>query len=363
MALVRENIQKLSPYIAGKPIEETKREFNLKEVIKLASNENPLGASPKAVAAIKKAASGVNRYPDSNSFYLKKKLASAFKLEPENFVLGNGSDELIDIVIKTFVNEDETILTSQRTFLEYEIISKVNNRKAITLPLKGFKFDLEAIKKKIDSKTKLVFIANPNNPTGTYVNKPELEKFLKGLPKNVIVVLDEAYDTFIDVKDYPRGVDYIKKDNLIVLQTFSKAYGLSGLRIGCAICAEHLSVFMEKTRQPFNVNLLAQAGALAALDDKQFLKKTRDLTLKGKKYLYQAFGKMGLSYVPSAANFILLDVKQDCRVIFKDLLKLGVIVRDMKQYGLDTFIRVTIGLPAENAKFIKALKIVLSKKR
>jgi len=363
MTLVRKNIRELSPYIAGKPIEETKREFNLKEVIKLASNENPFGASPKAVAAIKKAASGVNRYPDSNNFYLKRKLASVFKLEPENFVLGNGSDELIDIVIKTFVNEDEAILTSRQTFLEYEIISKVNNRKVVTLPLKGFKFDLEAIKKKINSKTKLVFIANPNNPTGTYVNKPELEKFLKGLPKNVIVVLDEAYDTFIDVKDYPRGVDYIKKDNLIVLQTFSKAYGLSGLRIGCAICAKHLSSFMEKTRQPFNVNLLAQAGALAALDDKQFLKKTRDLTLKGKKYLYQAFRKMGLPYVRSAANFILLDVKQDCQVVFKDLLKLGIIVRDMKQYGLDNFVRVTIGMPAENAKFIKALKIVLFKKR
>ncbi|MCX5708221.1 MAG: aminotransferase class I/II-fold pyridoxal phosphate-dependent enzyme, partial [Candidatus Omnitrophica bacterium] len=257
MSLIRKNILKLSPYIAGKPIEETKREFKLKKVIKLASNENPLGASPKAVAAVKKAASGINRYPDSNSFYLKRKLASKFDLEPENFVLGNGSDELIDVVIKTFVNEDESILTSQSTFLEYEIISKVNNRKIITVPLKNFKFDLETIKKNINSKTKLVFIANPNNPTGTYVTKLELDKFLKGLSSNVIVVLDEAYDTFIDVKDYPRGIDYIKKNNLIFLQTFSKAYGLSGLRLGSAICDKRLSAFMEKTRQPFNVNLLA----------------------------------------------------------------------------------------------------------
>ncbi len=363
ISLIRKNIRRLSPYIAGKPIEETKREFGLKEVIKLASNENPLGASPKAVAAIKKAAGGVNRYPDSSSFYLKRKLASVFKLEPENFVLGNGSDELIDVVIKTFVSEGESILTSEQTFLEYRIIAKVNNRKVITAALKDFKFDLAEMKKKITSRTKLVFIANPNNPTGTYVSKPELERFLKGLPENLIVVLDEAYDTFIDVKDYPRGVDYIKKENLIVLQTFSKAYGLSGLRLGTAICDKKLAAFMEKTRQPFNVNLLAQAGALAALDDKQFLKNTRKVTLQGKALLYRAFREMGLSYVPSVANFILVDVGKDCREVFRELLKLGVIVRDMKQYGLDNFVRVTIGTPRENFKFIKALKTVLFKKR
>jgi histidinol-phosphate aminotransferase len=363
MSLVRKNIRELSPYIAGKPIEETKREFNLKKVIKLASNENPLGASPKAVSAIKKAASGINRYPDSNSFYLKNKLAAKFNLKPENFVLGNGSDELIDVVIKTFVSENENILTSQRTFLEYEIISRVNNRKVVTVPLKNFKFDLEAMKRKVNSRTKLVFIANPNNPTGTYVTRRELEKFLKGLPGNVIVVLDEAYDTFIDVKDYPRGIDYIKKNNLIVLQTFSKAYGLSGLRLGSAICDRKFSAYMEKTRQPFNVNLLAQAGALAALDDKQFLNKTRRLTLEGKNFLYRAFSAMGLFFVPSVANFILLDVGKDCLPVFKDLLKLGVIVRDMKQYGLDSFVRVTIGTPEENAQFVSALKTVLSKKR
>jgi histidinol-phosphate aminotransferase len=359
MGLVRKNILGLSPYIAGKPIEETKREYRLKEVVKLASNENPFGASPKAVAAIKKAASGVNRYPDSNSFYLKRKLALTYNLRPDNFVLGNGSDELIDIVIKTFVAEDENIVTSEQTFLEYEIIARVNNRQVRTAPLNDFKFDLQALKKKIDHKTKIVFIANPNNPTGTYVNKAELESFLKGLSCNLIVVLDEAYDTFIDVKDYPRGVDYIEKENLIVLRTFSKAYGLSGLRIGCAVAASDLTGFMEKARQPFNVNSLAQAGAIAALDDKTFLKRTRDLTLSGKKYLYSAFKKMGLFFVPSVANFILVDVRRDCQDVFKDLLKQGVIVRDMKQYGLVDFIRVTIGTPAENVKLVKALKKVI----
>jgi histidinol-phosphate aminotransferase len=362
-SLVRKNIQALSPYIAGKPIEETKRELGLETVIKMASNENPLGPSPKAVAAVKKAVYCVNRYPDSNSYYLKKKLAHVFKLDPGNFVLGNGSDELIDIVIKTFVNEDENIVTSEQTFLEYEIIAKVNNRRVKKVPLKDFKFDLAAMKKKISSKTKLVFIANPNNPTGTYVNRVELGKFLKGLPGSVIVVVDEAYDTFIDVNDYPRGTDYIKKHNLIVLRTFSKAYGLSGLRIGCAISDKRLAMFMEKSRQPFNVNLLAQSAALAALDDKAFLKKTRETNLKGKRFLYSAFRKMGLRFVPSTANFILLDVGMDCLSVFRKLLKEGVIVRDMKQYGLDNFVRVTIATPKENARFIKALKCVLGGKR
>ncbi len=359
MSLVRRNILSLSPYIAGKPIEETKRELGLKTVIKLASNENPLGPSPKAVAAIRKALNNLNRYPDSNSFYLKSKLAEVYRLKADNFVLGNGSDELIDIIIKTFVSEEENIVTSERTFLEYEIIAKVNNRRVIKAPLKNFKFDLAALKKKINFKTKLVFIANPNNPTGTYVSREELEKFLKGLPEKVIVVLDEAYDTFIDVDDYPNGQDYIKSRNIITLKTFSKAYGLSGLRIGCAICPAELARYMEKTRQPFNVNLLAQAGALAALDDRDFLKKTRDTVLKGKRALYSAFRKMGLSFVPSVANFILLDVGKDCQEVFKDLLKNGVIVRDMKQYGLDNFVRVTIGTPKENEKFIAALKKVL----
>jgi len=360
MSLVRKNIEDLEPYIAGKPIEETQREYGLKEVIKLASNENPVGASPKAVAAVKKAASAINRYPDSNSFYLKNKLAGIFKLSPDNFVLGNGSDELIDIAIKTFVSEDENIVTSETTFLEYSILAKINNREVITVPARNFAFDLDAIRAKINPGTKLVFIANPNNPTGTYVNKSSLEKFLGGLPENVIVVLDEAYDTFIDVDDYPRGVDYIAKNNLIVFQTFSKAYGLPGLRVGTAIADSKLSLFMEKARQPFNVNSLAQAGALAALDDRGFLKKTREVTLEGKKFLYGAFKEMGLSFVPSVANFILVDVGRDCLDVFRGLLKQGVIVRDMKQYGLDTFVRVSIGTARENRKFISALKKVLA---
>ena len=339
--LIRKNIIGVTPYIAGKPIEETKRQLGLKEVINLASNENPLGSSPKALEAIKKNLSRINRYPDSQSFCLKRKLAQYLKLDPSNIVLGNGSDELIDIVIKTFVEENESIITADITFLEYEIISGVNNRKMVTVPLKYFKYDLEAIKAKIDKKTKLIFIANHNNPTGTYVTKSEVEDFLNGLPDDVLVVLDEAYDTFIDVDDFPNGIKYIDNKNVIVLKTFSKAYGLAGLRIGYAVANQDFTSYMERVRQPFNINILAQLAAYAALDDGKFLRKTRKIVLEGKNYLYDALSKLGIAYVPSVANFILFDVGRDGVSVFKDMLKYGVIVRDMKQYGLKNFIRVT----------------------
>lgn len=357
--LVRKNILGLRPYIAGKPIEETKRQFKLKKVIKLASNENPLGASPAAIKAIKKILPDINRYPDSQGYYLKKRLAKYLNLQAANFVLGNGSDELIDIIIKTFVEVDENIVTADTTFLEYEIISQANGRKIIKAPLRYFKYDLEAIKKKIDKKTKVIFISNPNNPTGTYVTKYELKDFLRDLPQDLILVLDEAYDTFIDVDDFPSGLEYLENKNVIVLKTFSKAYGLAGLRIGYAIARAEFTSYMERVRQPFNVNMLAQAAGIYALDDKDFLRKTRKVILEGKSYLYQALSNLGIAFVPSVTNFILIDVAGDGVAVFKEMLKYGVIVRDMQQYGLKNFIRVTIGTKKENEKFIKVLKKVI----
>lgn len=359
--LVRNNILAVTPYVSGKPIEETRRELGLREVVKLASNENALGPSPKAVEAIKKALPGLNRYPDSQGFYLKKKLAKALRLGADNFVLGNGSDELIDIVIRTFVEDDENVVTADLTFLEYEIVSSVNARKVVRVPLRYFKYDLEALRKKIDRKTKIVFIANPNNPTGTYVTRCELEEFLAGLPANVIVVLDEAYDSFIDTDDFPFGINYIKKANVLVFKTFSKAYGLAGIRLGYAVGRPELISFMERVRQPFNVNSLAQAAACAALDDRKFLEKTRAEVLRGKEYLYAALRGLGIACVQSAANFLLVDTGRDGVGVFRELLKFGVIVRDMKQYGLKNFVRVTIGTRKENEKFITALKKVLSR--
>lgn len=357
--LVRKNIVNLAPYIAGKPIDETKRQLGLKEVIKLASNENPLGPSPRAVDAIKKNLKGINRYPDSQGFYLKRKLAKALNIEPDNIALGNGSDELIDVIIKTFVEEDESIITADITFLEYEIISSALGRKVIKAPLKYFKYDLEAIKKRINKKTKVIFISNPNNPTGTYVTKYEIEEFIAGLPDNILIVLDEAYDTFIDVDDFPNSLKYVKNKNVIILKTFSKAYGLAGLRIGYAIAERGLISYMERVRQPFNVNLLAQVGAVAALDDNEFLVKTRKLILEGKNYLYEGLKQLGLAYLPSVTNFILIDMERDGVGIFKEILKCGVIVRDMKQYGLKNFIRVTIGTKKENERFLKVLKKII----
>jgi len=357
--LIRKNILSVKPYIAGKPIEETKRQLGLREVMKLASNENPLGASPKAMQAIRKNLPNINRYPDSQSFYLKKKLGKYLNLAPNNLILGNGSDELIDVIIKTFVEEDESIITADITFLEYEIISQVAGRRIIRVPLRYFKYDLESIKKRIDRKTKLVFISNPNNPTGTYVTKYELEDFINGLPEHVLLVMDEAYDTFVDVDDFPSTMNYIKNKNLLVLKTFSKAYGLAGLRIGYAVARPEFISYMERVRQPFNVNFLAQVAAAACLDDKKFIRRTRRIVLEGKSYLYDNLTKLGIPYVPSVANFILIDVGRDCVEVFNQMLKYGVIVRDMKQYGLKNFIRVTIGTKKENERFIKVLKKVV----
>lgn len=359
MSLARNHILKIDPYEAGKPIEELKRQMGLKEIIKLASNENPLGSSPKALEAVKKDLRSINRYPDSNGFYLKRAIAKSLAIEPANIVLGNGSDELIDIIIKTFVEEDEHIITADFTFLEYKIISSVKKRAVITVPLKYFKYDLPAIAKRIDKKTKVIFISNPNNPTGTYLTKYEVEEFMRGLPSQVILVLDEAYDTFIDVNDFPKSIGYIRNNNVIVLKTFSKAYGLAGLRVGYALSKPEFSSYMEIARLPFNVNSLAQAAAKAALLDKKFLKKTRSVVLEGKSFLYDALAKLGIAFIPSVANFILMDVGRDGTGVFKDMLKFGVIVRDMKQYGLKNYIRVTIGTRKENERFIKILRKVL----
>ncbi len=361
MSLVRKNIVNLVPYQPGKPIEEVKRQLNLKDVIKLASNENPLGVSPRARLAIKKALGEVNRYPEGSCFYLRQRLSRKLRLKPELFIFGNGSDELIDIIIKTFVEEDENIITADITFLEYQILAQVLGRRLIKVRLRDFTYDLEAILKKINKKTKVIFIANPNNPTGTYVNKKQLDEFLSGIPSRVIVVLDEAYDIFIDVADFPRSLEYLKRDNIIILKTFSKAYGLAGLRIGYAIASARLISYMQRARQPFNVNLLAQAGAAAALQDRTFIKKTRRIILQGKDYLYRQLNKLGLRFVPSVANFILIDVGRNGKALHKQMLKFGVIVRDMQQYGLDSFIRVTIGMPSENERFIEVLKRVLRK--
>lgn len=359
MGLVKKSILKVTPYAAGKPIEETKRELGLSKVIKLASNENPLGPSPKAVAAIRECVKRVNRYPDSQGYALKRAIASYHSVDASQILLGNGSDEIIDIIFKTFLDEGENVVTAETTFLEYEIIASVYGAAVRAVPLRYFAYDLKAMLDRIDRRTKLVFIANPNNPTGTYVNAAQLDDFLSRVPERVIVVLDEAYDAFINVTDYPKSLKYLRNRNVILLKTFSKAYGLAGLRVGYALASREITGYMERARQPFNVSLVAQEAAAAALKDTAFLKKTRDVVARGRAYLYSVFKQMRVPYVPSAANFVLFDARRDGVEVFKELLKLGVIVRDMKQYGLRTFLRVTVGTQKENETFAKALKKVL----
>lgn len=361
--LAKKGITNLKPYEPGKPIEEVKRELLVKEVYKLASNENSLGPSPKAVLAIRKYLRDINRYPDGNCYYLKKKLAKKLKAKPENLIFGNGSDEIIDIMIKAFVNQDEEVIVGEPTFLEYRLIAETAGVQLKVVPHINFKYNLDGIKRAISEKTKVIFIANPDNPNGTYVTDKELERFLGSIPDYIIVVVDEAYYEFVDAKDYPDTMKYFRDNNLIILRTFSKAYGLAGLRIGYAIGEPELIDCMNRVRQPFNVNYLAQVAALAGLDDVQHIKRTRSAVLKGKKYLYRAFDSLGLSYIPSATNFVLVDIKRDGRDLFEKLLKFGVIVRDMKPYKMDNFIRVTVGTDKENRKFVEALEKVLREDR
>ena len=361
MLNVNPKILNITPYQPGRPIEEVKRQLGLREVIKLASNENPLGPSPKAVRAIKEALSKINRYHEGSCFYLRRDLSKKLKVSPDNLIFGNGSDEIIDIIIKTFCQEDEEILTSEVSFLEYKIIAQQNGRLVKAVPLEDFKYDLSALRENIGPKTRVIFIANPNNPTGSYVSKKEVENFLLNLPENILVVFDEAYFEFVDQKDFPDILEYIEKGkNVMILRTFSKIYGLAGLRIGYGIAKKEFIQYLERCRQPFNVNLLAQEAAQAALSDSAFVKKSKKIAAEGKEYLYQSLGKMGIEYIPSATNFILLNLKRDGIEVFKKLLKKGVIIRDMRQYGLKNLIRVTIGTEKENRKFIVALKKVLS---
>ncbi|MFC1645655.1 histidinol-phosphate transaminase [Candidatus Omnitrophota bacterium] len=361
--ITRKDINQIKAYIPGKPIDLVQREFGIKNAIKLGSNENAFGAPPKAKLAIKKSLNEIFRYPDGSCFYLKRTLANKLKIKPNNLIFGNGSDELIDIVIKAFLNPGEEILTSKTTFVEYEIIARANGFKAKCLPLKDFRYDLNALKSSITKKTKVIFIANPNNPTGTYNTSRELINFLNSIPANMLVVVDEAYIEFVDAKDYPKTLKYFNRRNLIILRTFSKAYGLAGLRIGYAIANPDFIKSMERIRQPFNVNFLAQRAAESALRDVSFIKKTAKIIRREKNKLCKEFRKMGISYIPSQANFIMFKTKMEGLVLCRKLLKVGIIARDLKQYKLDKYVRITIGRPSDNRFFVKKLKNIILEAR
>ncbi|HEC69497.1 MAG TPA: histidinol-phosphate transaminase [Candidatus Omnitrophica bacterium] len=360
--LARKHLKNIITYKPGKPIQELKREFGLKRVIKLASNESPFSPPLPIRKAIYRASKDLNRYPDSSGYYLKKALSKKFKLKPENIILGNGSDEIVVLALKAWVEPCQEVIVGYPTFLIYEIQAKVNNLKVVRSNLKNFRYDLEDIKRKITKKTKLIFIANPDNPNGTYLTHQEIYSFLKNIPKNVIVFLDEAYFEFAP-QDFPQSIDFLKQGyNIIFTRTFSKAYGLAGLRIGCGFTKRELIQALEKVREPFNVNSLALLSAELSLKEKKYLKNTVSYIQREKLYFYQELKKLGISYVESATNFLLINLKSfSSQKLFNYCLKRGIIIREMTPWGYKNFVRVTVGKHSENREFIKVLKSFLNK--
>lgn len=355
------------PYTAGRPIDEIKREYGLKSVVKMASNENPLGPSKKAITVIKKLADKVFFYPDSNSWVLKQAVAKKFNVDTRNVVLGSGSDELIELIARTFLNSGDEVVASEHAFIRYKMAGDLMDCRVISVPMKDFTHDLVAMAKAVNSKTKIVFVANPNNPTGTYNTVSEVKTFLNTVSTMVmppLVVFDEAYFEYACIeKDYPDTLKLLKAyPNIIALRTFSKIYGLAGLRAGYGFASSEIVGYLDRIRPPFNVNLLAQEAAAASLSDKEQVKRSLKLVSEGKKYLYGELTKINVKYVPCSTNFILVDVSPALgREVFKGMLKKGVIVRAMDEYEYPNHIRVTIDLAKNNKLFIKTLKEALNK--
>ena len=358
--LTRKGILKIESYIPGKSIEEVEKEFGAKKWTKLASNENLLGPSPKAVTAIRKELSKIYLYPEGPCTVLRKALAKKFAISEKMVVISNGADNLILMIANAFVNEGEEVVMADPTFSVYTNATQIMGGKPIKVKLKDFTHDLDAMLKKVNRRTKLIFICNPNNPTGTTVSLEAFDSFLSRLSDRVIVILDEAYGDFVEDAFYPNGLDYLReKRQVIVLRTFSKVYGLAGLRIGFALGREDLIGCLYQVRDPFPVHRLAQVAAVAALNDEGHAIKSIQSVYEGKRYLYKELDRFGLSYIPSQANFIFIDFEKDTAEIFQALLREGVIIRPGKVWGYPTFARVTVGRMEDNRRFIQALKKIL----
>lgn len=354
------NILKVKPYVPGKPIEEVKREFGLKSVIKLASNENPYPPSPKVLKAIAAAAKSSNRYPDGGCYALRQELARRLKVKPQQLVFGCGSDEVIVLALRTFVREGDEVVMAKPSFLVYSIAATLQGAKLVEIPQRGLKYDLPAMKAAVTEKTKLVIIGHPDNPSGQYPTKEEVAVFLDGFPDNVLVFFDEAYFEYIRAKDYTDTLALLtSRRNLIVARTFSKLYALAGERIGYGIADPEVAELMDRAREPFNVTSIAQAAALAALKDQPYYRRIQAETMRERDILCQGVARLGLGFSKGATNFIQVKVPGNSSEIALGLLKKGVIVRDMAAWGLQNYIRVSIGRPAENRRFLKALGEVL----
>ncbi len=362
MIKARDFIEKIKPYKPGKPIEEVIRELNLKgEVIKLASNENPLGTSPLAIKAMRRALKESFLYPDDNCFYLKNVLAKRFNVSSDEIIVGNGSVEILPLITLAYLNPEDSAIIGKGAFIWYKIAVSIAGAQLIEIPMKNYTHDLEAMLGAIQKNTKLIFIDNPNNPTGTIVTRKEVEEFFARIPDDILVVMDEAYREYIDDPEYPNSFKLFKekKKNILILHTFSKIYGLAGARLGYGIAHRDIITNLMKLRISFNVNRISQVAGIAALEDEDFVKKTIKVNNAGKEYLYDAYKKLGLFYLPTHANFIFVDFQKDSQIIFEALQKQGIITRTIKEYGFPNALRITIGTEEQNCRLISALKKIL----
>jgi histidinol-phosphate aminotransferase len=365
--LAPDHIRAIAPYQGGKPISELAREMGLQvgDIVKLASNENPLGISPKAEFAIQEALLDIARYPDGNSFALREAVSNKFTVAHNQIVFGNGSNDILELAARAFLTADCEAIYSQHAFAVYPLVTQATGATGVVVPAKNYGHDLPAMLAAITDKTRMIFVANPNNPTGTLLGKDELFEFLKQVPKHVLVVLDEAYDEYLSAVNKSEAIGWLNEfDNLIISRTFSKAYGLAGLRVGFGLCHADIADLMNRVRQPFNVNSIAQAAAVASLADDDFVERSYALNQAGMVQLTQGFNKLRLEYIPSFANFVSFAVisdTQNAAEVNQKLLQKGVIVRPIANYEMPDYLRVSIGLFSENARFLEVLEEIINK--
>ena len=359
--LVLPGVAAINPYEPGKPIEEVQRELGIGEPIKLASNENPIGPSPLAVAAVKAALSELNRYPDGGSYELRHKIAAHHEVSPDQIFMGSGSCEIINLLVYLFLRPGLNAVIAAHSFVIYQLAIAASGGAAKVVPLRDYTFDLDAMADAINDNTRMVLLGNPNNPTGTIYRRDAWRRFLSRVPERVVIVADEAYFEFVRDSEYPDSLADHKGERLLVtLRTFSKIFGLAGLRVGYAVARPEIIRLLNNVRQPFNVTSLGQIAVVAAMDDTEHVRRTLEVNAAGMAYLEAEFRRLKLDFVPSQANFILTDVG-DARAVYERLLSLGVIVRPMNGYGLPRHVRISVGLPEENRRLIAALPEALGR--
>jgi histidinol-phosphate aminotransferase len=359
--LVVPGVRTIEPYQPGKPLAELAREYGIDGAIKLASNESPLGASPTAVAAAHAALTDVSRYPDGGGFALKRALAAKLRVAPAQITLGNGSNDVLELLARAFASSGDEVIYAEHAFAVYELVTRAVGATPVVVPARDYGHDLDAMRAAVTARTRLVFVANPNNPTGTWLRRNALEAFVASLPATVLAVVDEAYFEYVEEADYPNTIAWIERyPNLIVTRTFSKAYGLAALRVGYGVSHPDVADYLNRVRQPFNVNHIALAAAEAALADDEHVARSRALNCAGMQQLSDGLRQLGLSFIPSVGNFLAFDVGGPARPIYEALLRAGVIVRPIASYGMPNHLRVTIGLPAENDRFLAALATAMN---